>query len=177
MAKGKKIKNECKTFKQNLTDYFMGDTACLDKANQGKFFGHLRECASCRQELFDWENVYGALVTKQTPHKPETKKRMNDLRQKMLSETAQLPYLVIKEGKVISADTELGDPSGLVWRCVAKHGVVKLADLPELTNLPAEQAFGAYGWLARENKLIIVRKDNLNKYICLTEGERKQIQA
>jgi protein involved in temperature-dependent protein secretion len=71
--------NECTEMEMDLTDYVMGDMAFLTKEKQQRLFKHLLECEQCRKDFFEWEDVFGLMVTEQHLAKPEVKKRMEEL--------------------------------------------------------------------------------------------------
>ena len=166
----------CKEFELDLTDYVMGETTFLTKEKQDALFEHLRKCSQCRAELWNWKEVLAVMKTKDEMGKPEHQAKINELIKRLHAETDKMPCQLIKDGTVIPNDVEVGARAEVVWNCVGLNGIVNLDDLPKLTNLSHDQAYGAYGWLALQDKIVIVKKDEQNKFICLTEAERQSYQ-
>jgi hypothetical protein len=166
----------CKEFELDLTDYVMGETTFLTKEKQSALFEHLRKCDQCRSELWNWKEVLAVMKTKGEMSSPEHQKKIGELIKRLHEETDKMPCQLIKDGTVIPNSVEVGAQAKVVWNCVGVNGVVNLVDLPKLTNLPYDQAYGAYGWLALQEKIVIVKNDEQNKFICLTEAERQNFQ-
>lgn len=163
-------KADCEKYGIAITNYVTGEKLNVPET---ELFEHLRTCADCRADLKNWKATYALMRAKTHDAKPESKQRLEELLAKANPKT--LPCQMLKTGQVVSLKEAVGTPSGIVWNCIAKHGVVKLSDLPELTKLDAATAYGGYGWLAHQEKLIII-KDKKDKYLCLTETERSQYQ-
>ena len=52
---------------------------------------------------------------------------------------------------------EIGNAAGQVWRALHEKGELSLPQLKKTTHLSAPLLDWALGWLAREEKLVIVR--------------------
>lgn len=87
-CKNKNNPNECSEIEMDMTDYVMGDITFLTKESQQRLFKHLLKCKQCRKGFFDWEDVFGLLVTEQHLAKPEVKKRMEELLKQFHKEAA-----------------------------------------------------------------------------------------
>ncbi len=164
-----KPKNSCEQYQMDIVDLATGETSFLTGAKQEQLFEHLRRCVVCRKKFFEYEHIFAAMAGEERAKSPAFKKMIAGLLAEFKSQSAGLPCQMVKNGQVIPRNVEVGEPSGVVWKCVAKNGVVKL------TNLAPDQAYGGYGWLAHQNKLVII-KDKNTKYICLTEDERRYAQ-
>ncbi|MFA5793763.1 MAG: winged helix-turn-helix domain-containing protein [Candidatus Brocadiia bacterium] len=163
-------KNSCEKYGLAITDYVLGEKMDITKE---ELIAHLQTCADCRADLKNWKATYSVMRAKAFDAKPEAKEHLEELM--MDGSPTNLICHKIKNAQILLGDVEVGAPAGVVWKCVGENGMVKLADLPKMTNLPVEQAYGGYGWLTRQEKLIIIKTKD-EKYICLTEAERKQYQ-
>ncbi len=69
---------------------------------------------------------------------------------------------------------EIGDTAGKVWNFMNKKGDANIGDL--LTGVAADAflIFLALGWLAREDKLLIVKKEGYISYSLKRIGHGKQ---
>ena len=65
----------------------------------------------------------------------------------------------------------IGQNAGKVWQTLATNGGNPLDTLAQKSNLPAEQAYLALGWLAREHKINFAPKGR-SIYVDLTKAER-----
>jgi hypothetical protein len=68
-------------------------------------------------------------------------------------------------------ETDIGQNAGKVWQVLSTNGGNPLDTLPQKSNLPAEQAYMALGWLARENKINFAPKGR-DTYVELTKAEK-----
>ncbi|HLD36799.1 MAG TPA: winged helix-turn-helix domain-containing protein [Planctomycetota bacterium] len=169
------MNKQCKKFQMDIVDYATGDATFLTPAKEKKLFGHLRQCADCRKKFFEYEHIWASAVADKRAGQPEFQAKMKTLLdelKKILVPANDALCQLAPEAKIITADVKVGAPAGVVWRCLSKLGAVNLKDLPGLTNLDAPTAYGAYGWLAKENKLVIA-KDDKETYICLAKHERR----
>jgi hypothetical protein len=158
-------RTDCKQYELDLTDYVMGDMTFLTKEKQEKLFDHLRKCAPCRQELYDWEKTYGVMVTKQHFAEPETKKRCEELIAKIKAQ--------VGARKIIDLKWEIGSAAGKVYRTLKDHGEISLPMLKEKTGLKEYHLQQAIGWLAGQEK-ISMSKDDQTAYVALSERDQKQ---
>ncbi|MDI6789044.1 MAG: zf-HC2 domain-containing protein, partial [Planctomycetota bacterium] len=76
-------KKRCKEFELDLTDYVMGETTFLTKEKQEKLFEHLRQCAKCRDQLWNWKEVISVMKTKTAMDNPEHQEKINKLIQRL----------------------------------------------------------------------------------------------
>ncbi len=86
MKKTTKKSQPCTEFEMDLTDYVTGERTFLTPEREQKLYEHLRCCKTCRQELFDWEEVYGAIKSKLHHDQPATQQKLADLRQRIKNE-------------------------------------------------------------------------------------------
>lgn len=173
---------QCKKFQMDIVDYATGDATFITPAKEQKLFGHLRQCPDCRKKFFEYEYIFAAAVADKRTAKPEFQAKMKTF----LDELKKLPTLTgsinetlcqfVPDAEIVPAKVKVGAPAGVVWKCLAQKGVVNLKDLPGLTKLDIPTAYGAYGWLAKENKLIIA-KDKKDTYICLTEHAMPEMRG
>lgn len=173
------MNKQCKKFQMDIIDYATGDATFLTPAKEKKLFAHLRQCADCRKKFFEYEHIWAAAVADKRTARPEFQAKMKALLEELKKIPIQPKEVLCQlapQAKIITADVKVGAPAGVVWRCLSKMGAVNLKDLPGLTNLDAPTAYGAYGWLAKENKLIIA-KDKKDTYICLTKNEYAEVRG
>jgi hypothetical protein len=162
-------RKECQAYELDLTDYVRGDTTCLTKEKQVKLFAHLRQCAQCREAFFDWEETYGAMVTKQHFAQPETKKRYAELLAKIKGKKA-----VAKQP--IDDEQEVGSAAGAIYRYLKENGETPYPVIRDKTRLWNFPFYEAMGWLLREKK-VHLNKDRDTLYAALTPSEREKYQA
>ncbi|MBI5778422.1 MAG: winged helix-turn-helix domain-containing protein [Planctomycetes bacterium] len=67
--------------------------------------------------------------------------------------------------------TNIGENAGKVWQTLATNGGRQLETIAQQSNLPAEQAYLALGWLARENKINFAPRGKYT-YVELTKAEK-----
>jgi len=163
-------KSECKQYELDLTDYVMGDMTFLTKEKQEKLFEHLRKCAKCREEFFDWEKTYGVMVTKQHHATPEAKKRYAEL----LAKIKELPDQ--PKDRPIDDELVLGTAADQIYRVLKGNGKIAYPVLRVKARLKGEPFYESIGWLAKEKKIRRTR-DEQTVYVSLTEREREQKQA
>jgi tetratricopeptide (TPR) repeat protein len=72
------MKNECKQFQADLTDYARGEYKYIKDFDA--LFNHLRECKECREKFFDLEALFKELRPPYEPS-PEFLKRMEELKE------------------------------------------------------------------------------------------------
>jgi hypothetical protein len=51
----------------------------------------------------------------------------------------------------------IGQSAGMVWRFLKEHGETDLAKLPKGADLPEDAVNQAIGWLAREDKIRLIK--------------------
>lgn len=51
-----------------------------------------------------------------------------------------------------------GVKAGIVWEALNKNGPSTIDNIVKATSLRRELVYGALGWLARENKIIVERR-------------------
>ncbi|MBI4835103.1 MAG: winged helix-turn-helix domain-containing protein [Planctomycetes bacterium] len=156
---------ECSEMEMDLTDYVMGDTTFLTREKEEKLFAHLRVCPKCRQDLFDWEDTFGMLVSKVHHEKLETKQKLDALKNMLKKE-----FLPSKVKELITID-KIGETAGDIWKYLKKNGATSLTDLPEKIKRDPYLTILSAGWLAREKKLKIDAQ-----IVNLTDAERKNTQ-
>lgn len=145
----KSSNKKCAQFEMDLTDYVTGERTFLTPERETKLMEHLRQCKSCRQDLFDWEEVFGAIVTKLHHDKPETQQKLTELRQRIKQEF--LPSKV--KGTITKA--KVGFVAGDIRNFLIKNGPVSLPDLSDKMNLDPYLTVLSTGWLMREDKVKI----------------------
>lgn len=62
------------------------------------------------------------------------------------------------------AMSEIGVAAGEVWRCLEAGGSLSAAKLEQLSGLSKNELQRAIGWLAREEKIAIVRKGRVETF-------------
>ena len=58
----------------------------------------------------------------------------------------------------ITVESIFGTKAGIVWEVLNKNGPSTIDDLVKATGLRRELAYGALGWLGREDKIIVERR-------------------
>ena len=53
---------------------------------------------------------------------------------------------------------QIGLVAGQVWRCLSNNGSMSIAKLVKNLEMPRDQVMQGVGWLAREDKVVIVEK-------------------
>ena len=167
-----KTKNRCEKYGQAITNYVLGENMGMTKE---ALFEHLKTCKNCRRDLTEWRDTYSVMKTEayyQTPAgKAKMKRSFADVQRQVAAATqAKMP-----KGKSLSIGVMVRKPAGVVWNTLARHKVIKMADLPDLANLPVPVAYSALGWLAKENKLRMTGTTG-NPFIYLPRREREIYQ-
>jgi len=71
-------------------------------------------------------------------------------------------YRGIAEFLCIMIDTTVesvfGLKAGIVWEALNKNGPSTIDNIVKATSLRRELVYGALGWLARENKIVVERR-------------------
>ena len=57
-----------------------------------------------------------------------------------------------------TVESIFGTKAGIVWRALNQHGPTNIGDLVKTTSMSREEVFGAIGWLARENKILVEKR-------------------
>jgi hypothetical protein len=57
-----------------------------------------------------------------------------------------------------TVESLFGSKAGIVWKALNQNGASNLSNLVKTTSLSREEIFGALGWLARENKIVVEQK-------------------
>jgi hypothetical protein len=166
MKKSSGKSDACTEFEMDLTDYVTGDRTFLTPEKETQLMAHIRQCKTCRQDLFDWEDVFGALVSKLHHAKPETQQKLAELRAQIKKEF--LPSRV-KEPITIA---KVGFVAGDIRKFLIKHGPVSLPDLPERMNLDPYLTVLSTGWLLREQK-VHIDQSRMPPIVAVTEPEQR----
>lgn len=58
----------------------------------------------------------------------------------------------------ITVESIFGAKAGMVWEALNKNGPSTIDNIVKATTLRRELVYGALGWLARENKIIVERR-------------------
>jgi len=58
-----------------------------------------------------------------------------------------------------TVESLFGTKAGIIWEALNQNGASNLANLVKTTSLSREDVYGALGWLGRENKLVVCRRD------------------
>jgi len=61
---------------------------------------------------------------------------------------------------------KIGNDAGLVWKVLDAQGVKSVKELKKATKLIDKEIYAAFGWLAREEKLVF-HEDGDDLYISL----------
>jgi hypothetical protein len=64
----------------------------------------------------------------------------------------------MSEGGQRSGVLEIGEAAGLVWAALAESGPLSTAKLVKIIDKPRDTIMQAIGWLAREDKIVIVEE-------------------
>lgn len=156
----KAVSGECEPYQLDLTDYVTGDMTFLTKEKQEQLFDHLRQCAECRQDFFDWEETFGVLVTKQHHAKPEVKKRMDDLIEQFKSPST------IQVKAPLDVKVEIDSAAERIHTWVKENGKTVLPVLREKTDLLDYPFYEAMGVLITREKIIVDKgEDNRPNYV------------
>lgn len=151
------VSGECEPYQLDLTDYVTGDMTFLTKEKQEQLFDHLRQCAKCRQDFFDWEETFGVLVTKQHHAKPEVKKRMDDLIEQFKSPAPAKPAST-------DVKAEIDTAAGKIREVLKTHGETPIPDLRQRTGLLNYPFYEAMSWLVMNDEAMYT-KDQDNRPI------------
>ncbi len=54
---------------------------------------------------------------------------------------------------------KFGSNAGIVWNALNGNGEMNLKDVKKVTKLAEKDLYAALGWLAREDKVVVVEKD------------------
>jgi len=155
----KAVSGECEPYQLDLTDYVTGDMTFLTKEKQEKLFEHLKQCAECRQDFFDWEETFGVLVTKQHHSKAEVKKRMDDLIGQFKTSAPAVP-------SPTDVKTEIDTAAGEIRKVLKAHGVTPIPDLRQKTGLVDYPFYEATSWLVMNDEAIYTKgQDNRPSHV------------
>jgi hypothetical protein len=55
---------------------------------------------------------------------------------------------------------KIGNDAGLVWNVLNETGVKSIKDLKKTVKMTDKDIYAAIGWLAREEKLVFIEKEN-----------------
>lgn len=157
----------CEKYQLDLTDYVTGDMTFLTKEKQEQLFEHLKQCAKCREEFFDWEETFGVLVTEHHLARLEIKKKMNDMIEQFKSSAPPRPAR--SEKVPIDIKAEIGSAAGKIYDCLKSIGEATIEELRKETGLVSFPFYEAIGWLAREEKVTLA-KDDITAYVSLHPG-------
>ncbi|MDI6789047.1 MAG: hypothetical protein QME51_11805, partial [Planctomycetota bacterium] len=115
------MKDKCKKYGLAITDYVLGEAMAL---SYDELFNHLRECKKCREDLYDWQNTYAAMRTKEYFSRPETKKKMADMIANVKKQVfgAETPLAKIKELPVMDTKSIVGTAAGQIYNCLKGNG-------------------------------------------------------
>jgi hypothetical protein len=168
MKSVKNKKKECEKYGIAVTNLVLGEDIGMPKE---VLFDHLRKCKECREDLFEWRDTYIVMRLESEAKNPEHKKKIAE----MVAGIKRDLLCSLENGKKLDKDKELGVAAGDLWHILAKEGPIRVADIPQKLNKYAiDQAFGAYGWLALQDKLEIIHSE-IGKCVDLTKAEREQM--
>lgn len=168
-VKNEKNKNVCKRYEIAIANIVTGQEIDMPRE---ELFNHLRECKQCRTDLFNWQDTYQVMRLEAEAKKPETKKRIAEMADKIKNE---LICDVTENGKKADRNTEIGKPAGDLWKIIAREKIIRVADIPQkLVKYDIDQAYAAYGWLGKEKKVEIIYND-IGKCVKLTKDEEAKI--
>jgi hypothetical protein len=129
--------------------------------SRDELFNHLRTCAKCRQDLFDWQDTYAVMRTEAHFAQPETKKRYAELLEKIKGK--------VGEKKPIDTKWEIGSAAGTIYRVLKENGEMPIPLLIKKTGLKEYHVQQGIGWLAGQEKIQMSR-DEHTAYVTLQPG-------
>jgi hypothetical protein len=160
--------NECEKFGIAITNLVMVDDIGMP---QEELFEHLRNCKTCREDLFEWRDTYMVMRLESEAENPEHKKKIVDMVAKIKREL----LCNVETGTKADKEKEFGPAAGDLWHILATEGPIMVNDIPKkLNKYTIDQAFGGYASLWFQNKLDIIYS-KIGKCVDLTKVEREQI--
>jgi len=170
--KKKQMKKQCKEFELDLTDYVMGETTFLTTEKQEKLFEHLRQCAKCRDQLWNWKEVIAVMKTRSAMEKPEHQQKINKLIERLHQESARLP--ITMPGVPVNLKQEVKQTAREVFDLLGQNRVMSIPEIIEETKRREYTVQQAIGWLGVTDK-IIVSRDTKTAYISRLPETRIQL--
>jgi hypothetical protein len=55
---------------------------------------------------------------------------------------------------------KIGNDAGSIWKMLDEKGIQSIKDLKRKAQLKDKEIYAAIGWLAREEKLVFIEKDD-----------------
>lgn len=181
MKKVMKGKSGCEQYGLAITDYILDEEMDITKE---ELFNHLASCENCRNDLANWRETYAAMRNKAYLEKPETKKKYDEMLNRVKSASGGLdrvkssqcrPDAKLPDGVDININLEYGWYAGTLWQHLAANGPTKIEDVPKIINTDADKAKVVSGWLMGEKKLCMKQAKDA-KYIYLTKDEQEKFR-
>ena len=179
MKKVMKSKNQCEKYGLAITDYVLGEEMDISRE---ELFNHIATCENCQKDLANWRNDYAALRNKAYFEKPETKKKYQEMLNRVKSSPARPESIrdsqcglgdKLPDGIDVNINLEYGWYAGTLWHHLGEYGPVRLEDIPEKINADMDKVKYVTGWLMGEKKVCMKQaKDSL--YIYLTKEEQEK---
>lgn len=162
-------KNNCEKYGIAITDYILGEEMNISRE---ELFNHLATCDKCRNDLTNWRDTYAAMRNKAYLEKPETKKKYNEMLERIKSSQCcsdgKLP-----DGVDININLEYGWYAGTLWHHLGEYGPTKVEDVPAKIKVDADKVKYVTGWLMGEKKVCMKQVKNAT-YIYLTKEEQEK---
>jgi len=179
MKKVMKGKSACEKYGLAITDYILDEEMDIPKE---ELFNHLASCDSCRKDLANWRDTYMAMQNKAYMEKPETKKKYDEMLNRVKASTGSAKTLSqcsssakLPDGVDININLEYGWYAGTLWQHLAANGPAKIEEVPKILNTDADKAKIVSGWLMGEKK-ICLRHAKDAQYIYLTKDEQEKFR-
>jgi len=158
----------CQEYRLDLVDFATGGRNNLTRERQKELIQHLNKCQTCQEAFLDYENIYATSVAAEHTRSPAFQKKISEVISRLKSGESRGVQLDLDQNK-------LGESAGKLHRLLVRNGPVRIEDLPPVSQLPSSLAYGAMGWLARENKLHFPKEGNTT-YVTLTPLEMEKYQ-
>ena len=144
----KKDIDKCEQYRMDIVDYATGEKSFLTEDRLKKLFGHLKECAGCREAFENYEDIYALSVTESHIKSPEFRKKMDGLIAQF-NQTTSLP-------PPRDTDWEIGLAAREIYNCLKVNGPIPIPLVRVKTRLTDYPFRESVGWLAREGKIAIL---------------------
>jgi hypothetical protein len=149
----------CKDYEMDLMHKASGEIDYIK--DKDALEQHLKGCSVCQKVLKGFIEV-DTFAAATRPPSNQFQKKMADLRQRAEKGPPPLPPDV---------KWEIGSAAGKVYNCLKENGKTPIPVLRKKTGLVDYPFYEAMGWLAREEKVTIIKdKDGKPAYACLREA-------
>ncbi|MFH1226733.1 MAG: winged helix-turn-helix domain-containing protein [Planctomycetota bacterium] len=160
------VRDACEKYELAITNYVLGEQMNI---SDDELFNHLRQCKKCREHLYDWQNTYAAMRTKEYFSRPETKKKMADMIENVKKEVLSATSIPTNKKKLVDVKWEIGSAAGKIYNILKESGELPIPALVAKTGLKEYHVQQAVGWLAGQEK-ILLHRDDKTAYVSLNPG-------